>query len=347
MRKFCINSIYFLTVPLLFWGLVEISIYTLKARLFSENNLESICKAEANDYGWIKSLKSDSIIVLAGSSSVKYGLSCKILNEVSSDNYKYVNIAMDARDPIQTYFIIKNLDLKKVSSVYLGLDPWIFTKRYYMNRNSYLYLDFNFIEFLNFTNEHDKSSFLKRYKGFFKYLFSSKQHYTYNENSNPPTDFGSVVLEGKAKNFNEPINDWFQLDKYGWSDLQFEYLQKISELCKEKNINFAAFIPPKRSDFSIVYKDKCNLIHDEYLKKLANVGFISPILGVFDQLDKKGDKDNFIEAYHLNKKGQVLYSRIFYELSNMQMSFFSENSALPMFWLKLFSSCTRFAIEVE
>ena len=325
MRKFCINLFYFLIVPLFIFGSLEISIYTLKVSVFSENNLESICNSEANDYDWIKSLKSDSLIVLAGSSSVRYGLSCKILNDMSSAKYKYVNIAMDARDPIQTYFIIKNLNLKKVSAVYFGLDPWIYTKRYYMYRNSYLYLDFSFNESLNFSKEHDKSSFLKRYKGFFKYLLSKKQHNTSNENITTPLDFGSVVLGGKAVNFDQPINEWFQLDKYGWSDLQFDYLQKIAELCKEKNIKFAVFIPPKRSDYSRVYKEKCHLIHDEYLIKLSNVGFNSPIFGLFDQLDKMGDEENYTEAYHLNKKGQELYSRIFYELTTKKMSSFSKN----------------------
>jgi hypothetical protein len=325
MRKFFVNLFYFSIVPLFIFGSIEICICTLKTRLFSENNLEKIYKNDAYDYDWIKSLKGDSLTVLAGSSSVRYGLSCKILNEMSPNNNKYVNIAMDARDPIQTYFIIKNLGIKNISAIYFGLDPWIYAKRYYMHRNSYLYLDFSFFEFLNFSKEHDKSSFIKRYKSFFKYLFTNEQHTIYNENFTTPIDFGSVVLKGKAVNFNQPINESFQLDKYGWSDLQFEYLKKISELCKEKNIKFAVFIPPKRSDYSKVYKEKCNLIHDEYLKKLVNVGFNSSIFGVFDQLDKMGNEDNFTEAYHLNKKGQDLYSKIFYELTTKQMSSFSKS----------------------
>ena len=107
--------------------------------------------------------------------------------------------------------------------------------------------------------------------------------------------------------------------------MQFIYLHKIAILCNEKNIKFAVFIPPKRSDFSKVYKEKCQLIHSQYLKKILNVGFNSLIFGEFDQLDKLGDYDNFTEAYHLNKKGQELYSRIFYELTKNQLVYFSEN----------------------
>ena len=77
-------------------------------------------------------IKLDSIKILSGSSSVKYGLSCTVLNGLAQEKYKYVNIAYDARDPIVTYFILKNIDLKNVSTIYFGLDPWIYTKRYYI-----------------------------------------------------------------------------------------------------------------------------------------------------------------------------------------------------------------------
>ena len=148
MRKFCINFFYFMIFPLFFWGSIEFLIYKLKSCLFSEINFERFYLRDAQNYDWIKSFKNDSLVILAGSSSVKYGLSCKILNNLDSDKHKYVNIAMDARDPIQTYFLIKNLYTKNVSSVYFGLDPWIYTKAYYLHRNNYLYLDFNFLEIL-------------------------------------------------------------------------------------------------------------------------------------------------------------------------------------------------------
>ncbi len=313
-------------VPLFFLGSIEVLICNLKSSLFSETNLEHNYLRDTKNYDWIKSLKNDSLIILAGSSSVKYGLSCKMLNNLDSGKHKYVNIAMDARDPIQTYFLIKNIDTKNVSSVYFGLDPWIYSKTYYLHRNNYLYLDFSFLQILNFFNEHDKSAFLKRYKNFYKYLFPDEIYNSfYKINDTPPSDFGSVIIDGKATNFNFPINESFQIDKYGWSDLQFIYLQKIANLCKEKNIKFSVFIPPKRSDFSKIYKEKCQLIHYQYVRKLLNVGLNSQIFGGFDQLDKLGDYDNFTEAYHLNKKGQELYSRIFYELTTNQTIHFSEN----------------------
>lgn len=325
MKRFIIYLLYFSILPFLIFTVFEITIYSLKSSFFLDRNLQNVCIDEANDYEWIKTIKSDSLKFLAGSSSVKYGLSCKILNHLSSRKFNYVNIAMDARDPIQTYFIIKNLNLKNVSAVYFGLDPWIFTKSYYMYKDGYLYLDFSLLEILKFSNEHDISSFRKRYKGLFDFFL-----FNIHKNDGPlnniiPADFGSAVIEGQAINFNQPINDWFQIDKYGWSDLQFLYLQKISELCRERNIKFAVFVPPKRSDYSKVYKEKCGVIHDEYTRKLVDFGFNSPIFGQYDQLDKFGDENNFTEAFHLNKKGQEVYSLLFYKLTQKPINGFSED----------------------
>ena len=170
MKKFGFRVLLFFGAPLLFIGSLEIFIYQFKEELLLEPQLEHIYKQEARNYSWVNNINSDSLKILSGSSSVRYGLSCTILNGLSSNKYNYVNIAMDARDPIQTYFILKNLKLKNVSEIYFGLDPWIYTKRYYMYRNSYLYLDFNFTQILKFANEHDQSAFLKRYKSLIKYF---------------------------------------------------------------------------------------------------------------------------------------------------------------------------------
>ena len=105
MKRFIIYLLYFSILPFLIFTVFEITIYSLKSSFFLDRNLQNVCIDEANDYEWIKTIKSDSLKFLAGSSSVKYGLSCKILNHLSSRKFNYVNIAMDARDPIQTYFI--------------------------------------------------------------------------------------------------------------------------------------------------------------------------------------------------------------------------------------------------
>lgn len=48
-----------------------------------------------------------------------------------------------------------------------------------------------------------------------------------------------------------------------------------------------------------------------------------PIFGHFDQLDSLGDSIYFAEAYHLNLKGQKMYSDLFYTMTQGNMSQFS------------------------
>jgi hypothetical protein len=325
MRNFFLNLFYFILLPTILFVVTEISISLLKDKILSEQNLELLFKQEALEYGWIKDIKSDSLAFLAGSSSIKYGLSCSILNGLSNKKIKYINIADIKRDPIQTYFILKNIEITRVSSIYFGLDPWIYSKRYYKFKNNYLYLDFSPIEILLYSLEHDNNALTERYKCFLSYLFPKAINNNQSKIMDIPLDFGSVALTVKPKNFNEPIDSWFQLEKYGWSELQFNYLKKLSELCKERGIKFYVFVPPKKSTFNEVYKAKCKTIHEQYVSNILSRGFNVPIFGKFDEFgDTEGNK-LFSDAFHLNDKGQKAYSNIFYQLSQQQMSIFSKS----------------------
>ena len=96
-------------------------------------------------------------------------------------------------------------------------------------------------------------------------------------------------------------------------------------LCREQKIKFAVFIPPKRSDFTRIYRQKCGPVHKEYISKLTDIGLSVPIFGRFDQLEDIGDSVYFAEAYHLNTLGQKKYSGIFYEMTKKEMNLFDEN----------------------
>ena len=313
IRKILILIIFPVLLPFI---LLEAYITVQSKSIFKETALEKNYLHDADRYKWIEKLNNDSINILAGSSSVRYGLSCRVLNSLSANNSIYVNIAMDARDPIQTYFILKNLDLDSINEIYFGLDPWIYTKRYYKHRNNYLYLDFTFFECMRYWEEHDRSLFTKRYKSLFNYMFNISPQKNV-ENTEIPDDYGSVSYHGININFNT-IEDFFQLEKYGWSNLQFKYLRKIASLCEKKQIKHYLFVPPKRSDWSKVYKKKYTKTLEAYKKKLFDYDVENPIFGTFNILDNKGDSILFAEAYHLNEEGQIKFSKLFYELSIKQ-----------------------------
>lgn len=321
MNRFIKKASILIIVPILPFILLELFIYSQGGKTFEEIALEQSYLKDADNYKWIELLDNDSVNILAGSSSVRYGLSCKELNSLSINNSIYANLAMDARDPIQTYFILKNLKLGSIRKIYFGLDPWIYAKRYYKHRNNYLYLDFNILECLQYFKEHDKSIFKKRYKAFFKFVFNSFQT-KHKKNLIIPDNYGSFALNKTAVNFDN-LSDWFQLEKYGWSNLQFEYLKKIESLCKKNKIEFYLFIPPKRSDYTQYYKNSYAELHKAYKTKIAENGIESPIFSKFDILDNQGDSTLFAEAFHLNKKGQIKFSKIFHNLSLKQMGKYS------------------------
>lgn len=323
MKNFLLKLLYFISVPLIFILIFENIIHLCHSDMFSEKNLEHVLKNEANNCAWINSISSDSLIVLAGSSSVQYGLSCSVLNKLSNKKFKYVNIAVDAGDPIETYHIIKKMNLERVNAIYFGLDPWIYAKRYYMYRPYYMYLDFSFVEILRYAYEYESNALVKRYMSLFMYILPVYKYMSQNENHIIPTDFGSNVLEREAINFDAPKSNLFQIEKYGWSNLQFTYLKNISKLCKEKQIKFAVFIPPKRSDYSKAYKENYSIIHLEYINKLKGIELSTPIFGKFDQFDSVFEITLFSDSYHLNKKGQKKYSELFYKMIMKENSIFS------------------------
>ena len=292
----------------------EATLNILKRDLLSEKNLEKSFYDIQCDYQWVKKVEHPNKVLLLGSSSVRYGLSCTILDSLSADSLCFLNLAMDSRDPIATYFLLKRMDLKNVKSVYFGIDPWIYTKRYYRYRTHLLYADFNTLQAIRYFKDQDKSVFKTRYSNFIEHFKESIEYKCKDTNQEIPIDFGSVKLERKAKNFDVPINQWFQIEEYGWSTLQFEYLQKLVSLCKKNNISFTAFIPPKRSDFCKAYKDHCSETHKSFIQNLKEAHFDSPIIGSFNQLTPLGDTVLFIEAYHLNELGQRLYSAEFYKM---------------------------------
>ncbi len=314
IRKFLYGLLRFSLLPLAILLVLEIWINAGRKSLFTEKKLGKVFRHAGEPYQWLSRVKHPHKVLLLGSSSVKYGLSCTQLNALSHDSLAFISLAKDARDPIETYFILQQIDLTDVKAVYMGIDPWIFVKTYYKNRKSYLYLDMDPLMAVRYSLDQDPRLFPGRYKSLITSLFPGSP-VKKDTNQQVPRGFGSVALTRSPVNFDDPVYRKFQFEKWGWSDLQFEYLQKIVRFCREKNISFTAFYPPKRSDFVSDYSTNCASIHASFLGKLKDAGFSSPVIGSFDQLRSYGDS-LFADAYHLNGKGQEVYAELFYSMIN-------------------------------
>lgn len=315
MKQFLHTLVRFSILPVLLLVLFEMGIAMQKKNLLSEKKLGKALADSAASYGWVSKVGNNNQALLLGSSTVKYGLSCEVLNKLSGDSLAWINLAADARDPVETYFILKQLDLRRVKAVYFAIDPWVFSRRYYMNRNSLLYLDMDLLTAVHYSKEHDARLWPRRYKSLFAALLPASSPGI--KNLPVPAGFGSATIKRKPVNFNDPVYRKFQVDKYGWSNLQFEYLQKMVLLCQRNNISFTAFYFPKRSDFVADYTTNCKEVHAAFLTNLKKAGFTSPITGSFDQLKEYGDS-LFADAYHLNEEGQQFYSKLFRSMVNPQ-----------------------------
>lgn len=305
MRKFLYRLLVFSLLPLLSLLVLELWIHAKQKQLFQEEKLEQVFRQKGNAYQWVNSVKDPKKVFLLGSSSIKYGLSCRELNRLGADSLSFINLAADARDPIETYFILKQLDLSAVKAMYMGIDPWIYTRNYYRNRHQHLLLDLPFAKALRYSKDYDLRLFAKRYKGLFH--FPDPDHPATTLQTKIPADFGSVALTKKPINFNDPVSKKFRLKAYGWSELQFIYLKKIDSLCTSRGISFTAFYPPRRSDYFIDFEKNGREIQSSFLEQLKKSGFnqrIQPPEILSDEL--------FADAYHLNSEGQVKYSGMWF-----------------------------------
>ena len=296
--------INFLAIPII--GIIVVAISVAIKTSPTEANLSMAYAKEVNGYGWVTKVKNVKGFVF-GSSSLRYGVSS---NTLAGNDSTWINFSMDARDPIVFYnLLIKYYPISKPNTVLIGLDPWIFSKRYYKFKNKVMYLDLNGSEITNFI-KLDKFSPIQRLKEYVSARFSNKQTENTGKlyNYNIPDDLGSVSLNRSAKNFTKINEDWFEINKYGWSEIEFSYLKKIDDFCKEKNINAIFLIPPKRDDYTKVAQTKFLSENKAWWQKVSTTIPGANVLGSFAILKNQNQDSVFAEAYHLNKAGQIIYS---------------------------------------
>ena len=220
---------------------------------------------------------------------------------------------------VKTYFILKSINLTNVKQLYLGIDPIIFTRAYYKNRFHYYYLDYSFLECIHYFEDHDNLVFFDRYSNLFDFFYSSLES-NIKKNQKIPYDLGAMVSNQAPKEFNPAVRETFELEEYGWSDLEFNYLKKIVKLCKSNKIDFYAITMPRRTDFSKKYLKDCNDIQNQIESRLSNIYPKKRMIGKINCLDSLGDQRLFINSDHLNAEGQLIYSKIFYNLIKINLT---------------------------
>lgn len=256
---------------------------------------------QIQSYQWTAEVDSIDGIIL-GSSTLRYGLSSNLLK--SKEYGQWVNFSMDARDPIVNFILLKEYCNKiKPKIILVGLDPWIYSKKYYQYRNNILLNDLNQMEKLNYLISVDHLLPIKLIKNYLNRSATYKP-----QKIKIPSDFGSVKLNRTAVNFNEVNEDWFEINKFGWSNIQFDYLLNIKNLCDENGILLVFVVPPKRNDYIEISLSKFESENKIWWEKICTILPNENIVGTYDALSQQNQDSIFAEAYHLNDKGQVVFS---------------------------------------
>lgn len=298
-RKYLIRTLFpsFATIFIV----TIITIFYPQTVNLTEEKLVEVHQDQIQNYKWTAAMDSIDGIIL-GSSTLLYGVSSTLLK--STEYSQWVNFSMDARDPIVDYILLKEYCSKiKPKIVLVGLDPWIYSKKYYQHRNVIMLNDLSPAEKLNYLFSIDRFLPVKLIKNS---LNISREYIPVKVTI--PTDFGSVHLDRTAINFNEVKEDWFDIKKFGWSEIQFEYLIKIKNLCHAKGISLVFVVPPKRKDYIDVSIVKFRLENKIWWEKICDNLTDESIVGAYDALCQYNQDSIFAEAYHLNAVGQVIFT---------------------------------------
>lgn len=308
MKRFIKYSLLFFSIPAI---LLIAYYFSLKAYLdainYDINNLYSY------NYSWIKKLEAPPRILLMGSSTVRYGLSPTIISdELNIPKSGVVNLAHNARTPIQSYYLLKTNDypcLDSLDAVFYGIDSWVFSKKYYKH-DVRLMFDLDLDELV-----------VSLYRGYFNIHSILGIDYlkllVIGGNTKPyslkavPADYGASKLTKRPINFQGSIEEWYDYENFSFSQLQFYYLRKIKDHFEERGIKFILLNLPRSSAWHREYVRDCqgldhayNALMDEYLGEFKSIGSTTDI-------PCEIESELFNDGVHLNEKGQVYYSKLF------------------------------------
>ncbi len=284
--------------------LIIVGLVSSKKYMLSESQLEKSYEEDLNNFAWIHKIPQAEGYIF-GSSSLRYGLSASAL---SDSNSQWLNLSKDARDPIVFYLLLKKYyPYKHPKKIIVGLDPWIFSKGYYYYRNQIMFLDLD-ASTTWAMRQKDASVYFTKFKQVVYSRFSETASPTLGIIDKIPGDFGSIKLTKSAANFRKIDEDWFDVKRYGWAELEFEYLGKIKQFCNTHNIELIFVIPPKRNDYTRTAKKLFAEEHRIWWQKINQVIGGEKIIGTFSDLSAYPQDSIFAESCHLNERGQQVYS---------------------------------------
>lgn len=324
IKKFVFFALIFTIIILLFR---KESINILNKYFFEESFIY--------DRGhWIKNDNLNPKLVFLGSSMTRHTIIPDII--AKNSNLKQgdiVNLGMNAATPYEMYLTFKkNIDsFRNVQVVFYNLDPWIFSKKYYVHKK-YEKTLWTFEEWEKYSNDKGLRNYLNYKTTLFKESISKPNY------SKPKfKDFGYEPLECKEEyklETKEVIEDFFKDiindGNHAISFFQLEYLKKLKQIVEANNSKFVILYVPNQesytkniNEFNSDYNKSLEYHLNKYLGDTIQHGtFCSSSIGLENKLD-------FFDRHHLCDNGAKKYSfylgDIFTTITNLKPIKFNIN----------------------
>lgn len=275
-----------------------------------------------------------------GSSHVFYSIDPQILDRLSGE-YNF-NLATPAQPLNGSYYLLREADKhNELSHVYLDMYYDCNTKEaltrysYNWNNTDNMKMSFNRIAYMASIGGVDQYSDIllpfSRFReclGDWDYIkerldeLKQKDYINYRYDVDRKDGNGHEVIERKGffnstkvfKDSNKCYKQEVVLDGYSMDERNEEYVGKIIEYCREKEIPITLFVVPM-SDLELI----STLNYDSYItevRKLASkygVPFYDFNLAKEEYLPLQ-DSSNFRDADHLNKFGADLFTPFLYQV---------------------------------
>jgi hypothetical protein len=323
MKKFFIKSAVFVAIVLVLNNLFNLGLVT-----FFKNKIYYPERST-----WIKHLKEKPTIILMGSSTVKYGLSPnKIVQVGRIPKGTIVNVAEDAGTPMVNYYIYNFIEnhIDSHSTVIYGLDPFVFSRRYYAN-DHLMPITWNPLERFYFTFfEAEKNSIYTALFGgnmntAIRDIFSKWEH------NSIPEDFGAmgIPVEELLNRPHRVLSEMIHYEIYKISDTYIARLANIKSRIEAKGGEFIFYLPPVPKVTYEDYRNKCNKYDAALIAQLnSHLGPVK-VIGSLHFLSTETGEQYFSDEVHVNMKGQEIMSTYLAE-QLMKIDSLNKKSLMPL-----------------
>lgn len=267
----------------------------------------------SGDYNWVASLNRKPRIVIMGTSSVLYNLDpSAIADEMNLPPGSVVVLASNGRTPVGAYYLYKSIQscLDSADVVFYGIDPFLFSEKYYVNDNLY--------PVLWSPAKRIKIAWSDQYQGYKALLggdllrnISKIADNSFDKPVVMPENYGAKTLNRKPRNFSGPLKPLFDFENFDVSGEYIHYLGMLRDEVEKSGKPFVLYLPPKTRAWVDDYSANCIDFDEVFRKQLTEEMGSVRVAGSFNAIPVAVQDSCFNDDIHLNAYGQKVLSRIF------------------------------------